>query len=101
MSTTIKDIARLLVRIDDERLMTEFLTELLTPAEVHRIEQRWGLVKLLEEGVSQREIARRLGISLCNITRGSRELKKPGSAFRAILDQEEFEEDGTDKSRTE
>ncbi|MFW6293058.1 MAG: Trp family transcriptional regulator [Spirochaetota bacterium] len=42
-------------------------------------------MQLLEEGVSQREIARRLGISLCNITRGSRELKKPDSAFRQII----------------
>ena len=101
MGTTIRDIARLLAGIDDEQLLTEFLTELLTPAEVRRIEQRWELVKLLEEGMSQREIARRLGISLCNITRGSRELKKPGSAFRTILDNKECEHNGTDKSGTQ
>lgn len=95
MSTTIAEVARLLARIDDERLMEEFLTELLTPTEIRRIEQRWDLVKLLEEGVSQREIARRLGISLCNITRGSRELKKPGSAFKTILGSKELERDGT------
>lgn len=82
-----KELAKLLAGIDDEQLMLEFLSELFTPAEIHRIEQRWELVKLLEEGLSQREIARRLGISLCNITRGSKELKKPGSAFRTILDQ--------------
>jgi TrpR family trp operon transcriptional repressor len=34
----------------------------------------------------QREIAKNLEVSLCKITRGSRELKKPGSAFRRILD---------------
>jgi TrpR family transcriptional regulator, trp operon repressor len=88
MSDTIRDVARALVEIKDEELMIAFLNELLTPSEVHRIEQRWQLVKLLEAGVSQREIARRLGISLCNITRGSRELKKPESAFRRILDGE-------------
>ena len=100
MGTTIRDIARLLAGIDDEQLLTEFLVELFTPSEVRRIEQRWELVKLLEEGVSQREIARRLGISLCNITRGSRELKKPGSAFRTILDKKEARRNGTHKSRT-
>jgi TrpR family trp operon transcriptional repressor len=31
---------------------------------------------------SQRGIAKDLGISLCKITRGFRELKKPNSAFR-------------------
>jgi TrpR family transcriptional regulator, trp operon repressor len=97
MSTTIEEIARLLARIDDERLMVEFLTELLTPAEARRIAQRWELVKLLEEGVSQREVARRLGISLCNITRGSKELKKSGSAFRLILDAKEREGHETDE----
>ncbi len=81
-----EELAKLLAGIDDEQLMSEFLNELFTPTEIHRIEQRWELVKLLEEGVSQREIARRLGISLCNITRGSKELKKPGSAFRTVLD---------------
>lgn len=97
MSDTIREVARLLAEIDDEQLTLEFLTELLTPTEIRRIEQRWELVKLLEEGVSQREIARRLGISLCNITRGSRELKKPGSAFRSILDREELESNGTNE----
>ncbi|MDR2143572.1 MAG: trp operon repressor, partial [Treponema sp.] len=37
-------------------------------------------------GMPQREIAKSLEVSLCKITRGSRELKKSGSAFRRILD---------------
>jgi TrpR family trp operon transcriptional repressor len=86
MKSTIRDVAHTLASIDDEQLMLELLTELLTPSEIHRIEQRWELVRLLDEGVSQREISRRLGISLCNITRGSRELKKPGSAFRTVME---------------
>ena len=85
MESPLRDVARTLASIDDENLMLELLEELLTPMELHRIEQRWQLVQLLEEGVSQREIARRLGISLCNITRGSRELKKPDSAVRQIM----------------
>lgn len=85
MENTIRDVARTLASIDDEDLMLELLGELLTPTELRRVDQRWKLVQLLEEGVSQREIARRLGISLCNITRGSRELKKPDSAFRQIM----------------
>jgi TrpR family trp operon transcriptional repressor len=101
VSTTILDIARLLVSTGDEQLAAEFLSQLLTPAEVRRVEQRWELVKLLEAGLTQRDIASRLGISLCNITRGSRELKKPDSAFRAILNQLELKEDGSDKSRSQ
>lgn len=85
MAKTLKELARILADIDDEALIRQFFTELFTPAEIRRFEQRWDLVKLLDQGLSQREIARRLGTSLCNITRGSRELKKPESAFRTIL----------------
>lgn len=87
METIVRQVARTLASIDDEDLMLELLEELLTPTELRRIEQRWQLVRLLEEGLSQREIARRLGISLCNITRGSRELRKPDSAFRQIMER--------------
>ncbi|GHV75132.1 hypothetical protein AGMMS49940_24340 [Spirochaetia bacterium] len=60
---------------------------LLTPAETADVAARWALVKALDEGQPQREIAKNLGISLCEITRGSRELKKENSAFRRILEK--------------
>jgi TrpR family trp operon transcriptional repressor len=54
----------------------------LSPAEVADIAARWALVKALKQKIPQRKIAQDLGVSLCKIVRGSRELKKPGSAFR-------------------
>ncbi len=56
--------------------MRDLLEALLTPRERARLALRWRLVCLLTDGVHQRAIARQLGISLCNITRGSRELKR-------------------------
>ena len=79
------EIARVLSGIDDPELLEKFFREILTPKEVWDISSRWELVKLLEEGISQREIARRLGLSLCKITRGSRELKKNDSALRRVI----------------
>lgn len=93
MAKTLKELAHVLAELDDEDLITRFFMELFTPAEIRRFEQRWDLVKLLDKGLSQREIARQLGISLCNITRGSRELKKPDSAFRAVLDHFDTQEE--------
>ena len=80
------DLAGTLARTGDRELVESFLYCLLTPAEVAEIAIRWALVKDLERGIPQREIAKNLGISLCKITRGSRELKKPDSAFRRILE---------------
>ena len=78
------ELAQALARTGDNRLIKDFLYCLLTPAELADIAARWALVKALQQKVPQREIAKDLGISLCKITRGSRELKKPGSAFKRI-----------------
>ena len=81
----IEEMCRVLAETKDRELLESFFGCLLTPAEMADIASRWALVKALRDGRSQREIAKSLGISLCKITRGSRELKKPDSAFQRIL----------------
>jgi len=66
-------------------LIEEFLYSLFTASEADEIAKRWALVKEIAGGKPQREIAKALGLSLCKITRGSRELKKEGSSFRRML----------------
>ncbi|MDR3144878.1 MAG: trp operon repressor [Treponema sp.] len=79
------ELSRTLAQIRDPDLIEAFFRNILTPAETADIAARWALVKELNKKTPQREIAKILGISLCKITRGSRELKKPGSAFRRIF----------------
>jgi TrpR family trp operon transcriptional repressor len=79
------ELVRLLAGIRDPELIEAFLRCLLTPAETADIAARWALVKALGKKTPQREIARDLGVSLCKITRGSRELKKTNSAFSRVL----------------
>ena len=81
----ISEMASALAETKDRRLIIDFLHRLLTPAEVSAIASRWALVKALEEGIPQREISKNLGLSLCKITRGSRELKSPDKAFQKML----------------
>jgi len=71
----------------DEKLAYDFIECLFTPAERRDIANRWLLVKEIDKGTTQREIAKKFNMSLCKITRGSKELRKPDSAFRRILDQ--------------
>ena len=81
---SVRDIAAVLADLNRKKDVRIFLQALLTPPERARIGLRWRLVCMLAAGVPQRVIAKRLGISLCKITRGSRELKfKP--AFRKIV----------------
>lgn len=79
------DFAHSLARLRDPELVERFLREILTPSETADLGSRWELLKRLEAGQTQRHIASELHLSLCKITRGSRELKKPGSALRQVL----------------
>jgi TrpR family trp operon transcriptional repressor len=84
MRHNIAEMARALEGAD-AALIESFLYSLLTPSEADEMAKRWALVKELADGAPQRRIAEDLGLSLCKITRGSRELKKEGSAFRTLL----------------
>lgn len=83
----INQIASMLAQTDDEKLIKSFLESLLTPAEIKDISSRWELVLLLNDGMSQRNIAHKLRLSLCKITRGSKELKKRNSPFKKMIER--------------
>ena len=80
-----KELVLALSRTDDSELIEDFLRSLLTDNEVYEVSSRWALVKLIDSGITQRQISRDLGLSLCKITRGSKELKKEDSSFRKML----------------
>jgi TrpR family transcriptional regulator, trp operon repressor len=84
VSANISEMAGALSK-SDPALIEDFFVCLLTPSEMDEIAKRWALVKQIASGRPQREIAKDLGLSLCKITRGSRELKKESSAFRRML----------------
>ncbi|MGE4286651.1 MAG: Trp family transcriptional regulator [Phycisphaerae bacterium] len=79
------DIIQVLAAIDNEKDMSQFLSEILTPGENKDIALRWRLLHMIREGVPQRKIASELGVSLCKITRGSRILKDKKSICRRYL----------------
>lgn len=81
------EVCALLAGTNDAVLIQDFFCCLFTPSELQDMVKRWLLVKEIDRGTTQREIARMFGMSLCKITRGSKELKKEGSAFRAMLER--------------
>ncbi len=83
----LREIAEVLAEMRQPAEVRDWLQALLTPCERARLCLRWKLVGLLAAGVPQREIARRLGISLCKITRGSREIKRGPGLFRRMVER--------------
>ena len=81
----LKEIADRLVEMTDATAIRQFFAEILTPRERSDLASRWRLMKLLLAGRTQRSIAAELGLSLCKITRGSRELKRQESICRKLI----------------
>lgn len=79
-------IIRVMCDITDIQQMESFLEEILTPAERRDLALRWDLMKKLEAGIPQRQIAAELGISLCKITRGAKILRQSQSICKRYLD---------------
>lgn len=87
MSSQKNELVKVFAEIDDEEIMSCFFNEIFTETERKDLSLRWQLMKMLNEGIPQREIASKLKISLCKITRGVKVLKGNNSVSRRLLDK--------------
>ncbi|WP_339897024.1 Trp family transcriptional regulator [uncultured Gilvimarinus sp.] len=71
----LNELVDYLLQADSSSRLRDMLEGLLTPAELHAISQRLQITRLLKSGVSQREVAKRLGVGIATVTRGSRALQ--------------------------
>ncbi|MBU2645101.1 MAG: Trp family transcriptional regulator [bacterium] len=82
----LSEVIRVFSEITDPEKMKALFEELFTEAERRDLASRWGLMKDLKSGMSQRKIAKKRKISLCKITRGSRILKNPESISNQLIE---------------
>jgi TrpR family trp operon transcriptional repressor len=54
------------------------LRDLLTASELADMANRLQIIEMLQQGVPQRQIADKLGVSIATVTRGSNHLKRSG-----------------------
>lgn len=80
------DLLRVLAQIDDVRVLADFAQDLLTPAEIETLTERWNIVKALAAGNTQRHVAESLGASITTVSRGSRQLRYGVGGFQKALD---------------
>jgi len=85
MAAVDPELLDIILHLDDVNELKHFFEDLFTPAELDDISLRWKLLKDLHDGVAQRKIADKYGISLCKITRGSKILKKKNSTVSKLL----------------
>lgn len=71
----VNKLSGIFLKIKTKVLMTNFLLGLLTPKEIEEFITRIKIIKMLKEGMPQVKIAKKLGIGVATVTRGSRELK--------------------------
>lgn len=64
-----------------------FLRDLLTPAEIETLGERWEIIKQLANGKSQRSISESVGASVTTVSRGNRQLKYGEGGFQRALEQ--------------
>jgi len=67
-------VTYLMAQTTDEHMLGA-LKGLLTPYEQQELVNRLQIFELLSQGVSQRQVAQKLGVGIATVTRGSRALK--------------------------
>ncbi len=80
-----RELCELLASVDSSKEVDLLLKDLLTPQEMESLAERWQLIQLLAKGISQREIAEKLNVSISKVTRGSRVLQYGAGGFLHFL----------------
>ncbi len=60
----------------DREGLKKFLKGILTPTELEEIPRRLEIVRLLKKRIPQHDIAKRLGVGVATVTRGSKEIQE-------------------------
>lgn len=84
----IQKISKLVKNLHTEAEVESFFKELLTKSEIETLSKRWRILEMLNQGYTQREIAKDLQVSLCKVTRGAKILKDKDSILAQFLIRE-------------
>lgn len=79
------DLLRVLACTTDPTELKALLIDLLTPAELEALAERWQIVRLLSEGHSQRAVRDALQCSVTTVSRGNRQLRYGTGAIARAL----------------
>jgi len=75
-SKFVNELVEAFLDINTKKEMKHFLVSILTIDELEILPRRLQIIKLLKKGMSQREIAKKLKVSISSVTNGSIEIQK-------------------------
>lgn len=81
----IEELSEIMCKMNEEKDLRQFLLEILTESELADLSKRWRIIKMLNSGYAQREIAKELNVSLCKVTRGAKILKNKNAIVKKYL----------------
>lgn len=81
----LRDLYELFSSIRTSAEAEKLLADILTPQELASVAERWQLIQELHKGTPQRDIAKKLAVSISKITRGSRMLQYGSGGFNLFL----------------
>jgi TrpR-related protein YerC/YecD len=83
------ELLRALVRLQSVREAKRFIRDLMTTDEIRMIVDRWRVARMLDQGVSYREIEAQTGLSSRTIARISRWMQEGEGGYRAMIAKSE------------
>ena len=91
---SIEQISNIISKMNSAEI-EQFLTDILTESELSVLSKRWCILNMLSEGITQREIAKELNVSLCKVTRGAKIIKLNNNIVNKYLIKEKENDKNT------
>ncbi len=82
-----KTVFAILTKLKSEKEIEMFFSEIFTKSELDTLSKRWRIMEQLALGDTQRDIAQKLNVSLCKVTRGAKILKNNNAISTKYLNK--------------
>ncbi len=79
------ELFKVIKELNTPEEINQLFNEILTKSEMEVLSKRWRILNMLNDGYTQREIAKELKVSLCKVTRGSKILKDKNAVVTKFL----------------
>lgn len=76
-----------ILELETRKEVSNFLEDILTPAETAAVAERWTVALLLKRGLSYRAINAATGVSTATVTRVARCVARGAGGYRLILER--------------